>query len=107
MADLVELLLPGARVGVSTFHRFCARLLRRYAGAVGLQPDYAIYDATDQRRLLRQVISDLDVDPTHFPPGQIGSVISNAKNQLQTAVEFAQAREGSAWLRDVVAARAY
>src|SRR5215471_11355907 len=35
MATRVAALLPGRNVWVSTFHRFCARLLRRDAAAVG------------------------------------------------------------------------
>src|SRR5438105_2299160 len=40
MAARVESLLPGRKVWVSTFHRLCARLLRRDAAAVGLQPNF-------------------------------------------------------------------
>src|SRR5580700_4207918 len=45
MGDRVARLLPGTRVWVSTFHRFCARLLRRRAQAVGLKPNFTILDA--------------------------------------------------------------
>src|SRR4029453_1615714 len=36
MKRRLALLAPGQRVWVSTFHRFCARLLRQYARYVGL-----------------------------------------------------------------------
>ena len=50
MAQRVERLAPGQPVWVSTFHRFCARLLRRYAPLVGIQENYTIYDVDDSRR---------------------------------------------------------
>jgi len=53
MLSRVERLLPGCSVWVGTFHRFCARLLRRYAKFVGLEENYTIYDVEDSLRALR------------------------------------------------------
>src|SRR4051812_49998245 len=47
MRERVAHLLPGNRVWVSTFHRFCARILRERAEAVGLGPHFTIYDTSD------------------------------------------------------------
>src|SRR3974377_1991877 len=33
----VQRLAPGSQVWIGTFHRFCARLLRKYASLVGLE----------------------------------------------------------------------
>ena len=51
MAERVERLLPGRRMWVTTFHKFCARLLRERGEAVGLQPNFSIFDTSDQQRL--------------------------------------------------------
>ncbi len=75
-------LAPGQAVWVGTYHRYCARLLRRYASFVGLQPNYTIYDADDSARALRQVVARLSVDAVHFTPEAIASAISWAKNKL-------------------------
>ena len=40
-------LAPGERVWVSTFHRFCGKLLRQYASHIGLGENYSIYDTGD------------------------------------------------------------
>ncbi len=69
MADRVAALLPGTRVWVSTFHRFCSRLLRRYGQAVGLKENFSIYDTADQAALMRQVLREKDVDAAAYPPG--------------------------------------
>ncbi len=75
-------LAPDQSVWVGTYHRFCARLLRRYAPLVGLQENYTIYDAEDSARTLRQVIQRLRIDAVYFTPEAIGSAISWAKNKL-------------------------
>jgi DNA helicase-2/ATP-dependent DNA helicase PcrA len=108
MAERVGQLLPGVKVWVSTFHRWCARLLRRHAEVVGLQPNFSILDAGDQRTVLRQVLSDLDLDATHFAPNRLLWHISSAKNDLIAAEQY-QARQeetvGDYW--QAVVARVY
>lgn len=82
MRTRVERLAPGEHVWTSTFHRFCARLLRKYAPSVGLSENFTIYDSTDSGRALRRTIEQMDFDPTHFTPDRIGHGISWAKNNL-------------------------
>lgn len=84
MSERVQVLLPGKRIWVSTFHRFCARLLREHGRAVGLQQNFSIYDTGDQQQLIKQVLHDLNFDSTHFPANKIGARISQAKNELLT-----------------------
>ena len=55
-------------VWVGTFHRFCARLLRKYAPLVGLQENYTIYDTDDSPKALRQAPRAATVDRTASPP---------------------------------------
>lgn len=74
---------------VTTFHSLCARLLRRYAEVLGLNPDYSIYDTSDQLSLVKRLIGELDLSTSNFPPRQVLSVISNSKNQLVDAEMFA------------------
>jgi DNA helicase II / ATP-dependent DNA helicase PcrA len=93
MAERVARLLPGTRVWISTFHRFCARLLRSRATAVGLKSNFTILDSDDQRRIVRAVVKDLDFDPVTFAPERIAERISRAKNDLLTAEAFCQVRQ--------------
>lgn len=101
MRSRLEMLAPGKHVRLSTFHRFCARLLREFAQQVGLRENFTIYDTNDSRQALRRVINDLNIDSTHYTPEQIVSVISKAKNNLVTAEQFV-ARPGSP-LQSIVA----
>lgn len=88
MHDRVQALLPDARVWVSTFHRFCARLLRERGEAVGLRANFTIFDTGDQQQLLKQILHEVDLDAVHFPPAKIGYRISHTKNELVTVEDF-------------------
>jgi len=90
MAERVARLIPGTQVWVSTFHRFCARLLRHHGQAVGLQPNFTILDTADQRSILKEVLAEIDQEAAHVPIGQIAARISVAKNRLITPETLSQ-----------------
>lgn len=73
---------------VCTFHSLCARLLRQYAERLGLPPGYSIYDTSDQKRVVKQALADLEINTKNFPPGGILSSISNSKNELVDAEAY-------------------
>ena len=84
MANRVGKLIPDANVEVSTFHRFCALVLRRNAEAVGLKPNYTILDHSEQVSLVRRLVRDANLSSTFFEPSRIANRISKAKNELLT-----------------------
>ena len=49
------------REDATTFHRFCARLLREYAPLAGLEPNFVIYDTGDSLRVLRRALAEAGV----------------------------------------------
>jgi len=67
-------------VWVSTFHSFCARLLRREAVHLGLPRDFAIYDDDDQTAAVKRVLAQLDLSAEDYPPRTLRAQISHAKN---------------------------
>ena len=108
MSERVQALLPRMFVWVSTFHRFCARLLREHSSVVGLASNYSIYDVSDQLTLLKNVLQDLNFDASHFPPGKLLGRISKAKNDLITADQFLAKHAQSVGTHiDAVVARVY
>ncbi|MBI3860768.1 MAG: UvrD-helicase domain-containing protein [Planctomycetia bacterium] len=108
MAARVGSLLPGRNIWVSTFHKLCARLLRRDAAAVGLAPNFTIFDTTDQGQLIRQALGELGVDADHFKPSTILHRISKAKYHLQSPENFAVAAQDRRGDRlDQLVARVY
>ena len=72
----------GEYMWVSTFHSFCARLLRYEIHHLGISRNYVIYDADDSVSLVSNVEKELDIDIRRFPPKAVMSVISDAKNRL-------------------------
>jgi len=67
---------------ISTFHRFCARLMRQYGRSVGLAENYSIYDTSDSRSALKRAMQSLDLEQARFTPERIAAAISWAKNNL-------------------------
>ena len=74
---------------ICTFHSLCLRILRHYGEILGVPRNFNIYDTGDQAKLMKQVLKDLDVSSTNFPAGNVLSTISNAKNALTSAADFA------------------
>ena len=93
MRDRVDAMVgPAAKdVWLYTFHAFCARFLRREIEALGThKSNFAIYDAADQKNLLKSILKDMNLDEKRFPPAALQNAISNAKNQMQNASAFAK-----------------
>ena len=78
----------GVDVWVSTFHSFCARLLRREARHLGLPRSFAIYDDDDQTSAVKRALLQLDFTAEDYPPRSMRSLISHAKNHGITADEM-------------------
>ncbi len=74
---------------ITTFHSFCARLIRRHADRLGLPTSYSIYDSGDQQRCMKMVLEQLQISTSHFTPTGVLSTISNAKNDMVDAAAFA------------------
>ena len=106
MRSRIERLLESEypRLWLSTFHSFCARLLRREAPLVNLSRDFVIYDQADQVSVVRRVMRDLDVDERITSPRAMLSRISHAKNQMQDVYAVRGAGGG---FRDEQIARVY
>ncbi len=79
---------------VSTFHSFCARILRRDAEALGYRTNFTIFDDADSQTLAKQVIKELGYNDSQFPPRGQMRKISDAKNKLIGPEAFAQSSSG-------------
>jgi DNA helicase-2/ATP-dependent DNA helicase PcrA len=92
MRERVELLVGRATraMWVMTFHSACARILRADAQRLGYTRQFTIYDAADQRRLLKHCLDELDIDAKRFTPRAMQSQISDAKNKLRSAEDYRQ-----------------
>ena len=75
---------------VSTFHSMCVRILRADAERMGFTRNFTIYDTDDQKRLYKEIMSELDIDPKRFPANALMNRISTAKNELIVPGDFAK-----------------
>ncbi|QDT76690.1 ATP-dependent DNA helicase PcrA [Gimesia maris] len=108
MGERVRQLIPDSRVEISTFHKFCVKILRRYGRGVGLDSNFSIFDTTDQQQLIRFVLNELDIDTVAYNPSTIASMISRAKNDLITVDRFVEVYQESVGDHlQAVAARVY
>lgn len=71
-------------IWVSTFHSTCVRILRRYITRLGYEQSFTIYDAADQKTLVKEVCKLLDVDTKRFKEAAIMNKISEAKDRLKS-----------------------
>ncbi|HEV2093159.1 MAG TPA: DNA helicase PcrA [Rubrobacter sp.] len=96
MKDRVALLVgpDSRRMWVSTFHAFCARILRVHAEKLGYKREFTIYDGADQVRLVKRCIVELGKDPKRFNPRSFQAQISSAKNVLMSPDDFLRKSEG-------------
>jgi DNA helicase-2/ATP-dependent DNA helicase PcrA len=86
MADRVAQLGVSKGAWVSTFHSFCARILRMYGERIGLARDFSIFDETDTRRCVKTTLSELGLDSTNWPPRKMRAHISRIKNELEQGI---------------------
>ncbi len=70
------------RLWVSTFHSACVRILRAEIERLGFKKNFAIYDDSDQTRLVTGCLKDLDIDSKRFTPRAMRDRISSLKNEL-------------------------
>ena len=106
MRSRIEQLLGSEypRLWLSTFHSFCARILRREAPLVGLSRQFVIYDSSDQLAVVKRAMRELDVDDKITSPRAMLSRISHAKNQMKNVADL---EENALHFRDEQLARVY
>ena len=88
-----------------TFHSACVRILRRDIDKLGFSLDFTIYDTDDSRRVVRDIVREMDLDEKAFPPREVLSVISRAKDAMESARDFAGHWSGSGdWRKERISA---
>ncbi|PKQ15405.1 MAG: DNA helicase UvrD [Actinobacteria bacterium HGW-Actinobacteria-7] len=75
---------------VSTFHAMCVRMLRTDAKLLGFTSNFTIYDDDDSKRLVREVMKELEYDDKRYPINAVRSRISSAKSELMGAAALAE-----------------
>jgi DNA helicase-2/ATP-dependent DNA helicase PcrA len=79
---------------VSTFHSFCARLLRQEASALGHASNFTIFDEDDSLSMIKNCLDELNISRSQFPPASLRRKISAAKNRMEDAESLAKKASG-------------
>ncbi len=67
---------------MGTFHSICVKILRKNGEAIGLDPQFTIFDDSDQMTVIKQILRDSNMDESRCPPRALLSAISSAKNKM-------------------------
>ena len=78
------------RITASTFHSFCARVLRAHGSYVGLDRNYTIYDSDDQLSAIKESMVIAEIDSKQTNPRSIQNLISKAKTSRKDSRMMAQ-----------------
>jgi len=78
-----------ANIWVSTFHSTCVRILRRFIESLGYDRNFTIYDADDQKTLMKDVLKQLQIDTKQMKEKAFLSAISSAKDELVSPDAYA------------------
>ena len=97
MKQRIENLVGGQATNdmwIGTFHSICVRILRKFIDRIGFDSSFIIFDASDQKSLVKQCLKELNIDDKIFTDRGVLSEISNAKNEMLTPVQYAVKANG-------------
>lgn len=86
---------------MGTFHSICVKILRREIEHLGYKTSFNIYDEADSQATMKRAILNLRYNPKQFTSRNMAYHISNAKNELIDAEQYAASASG--YLQEVVA----
>ena len=81
------------RVWISTFHSFCARMLRDNSEALGYKRAFSIYDESESLALIKRIYKDINIPDSQPSFGTTQVHISRAKEKLLTPDDFLETAE--------------
>lgn len=79
---------------IGTFHSICVRILRKFIDRLGYERTFIIFDTTDQKSLMKQVLKAKNIDDKMFSEKSVLYEISNAKNEMLEPEQYALRTNG-------------
>ena len=77
----------GSDIWAATFHSTCARILRRYGDRIGFTSHFTVYGTDDQKKLVKDILKQLNYDEKMLPVKRVLNEISKAKDEMLTPQE--------------------
>ena len=89
MRERVQKLIgEGVNMWILTFHSACLRILRRHAELLDFGRDFAVYDPTDQKTVVKNICKELNIDTKKFTPSYFLGIISHCKENRISPKEY-------------------
>lgn len=68
------------QIWMSTFHSMCARIMRIHGQWLGYDERFVIYDSDDQKKLIKAIVKEFNLNDKYYSYAYVSSGISEAKN---------------------------
>ena len=78
----------GSDIWAATFHSTCARILRRYGDRIGFTSHFTVYGTDDQKKLVKDILKQLNYDEKMLPVKRVINEISKANDKMLTPQEM-------------------
>lgn len=75
-------------IWMGTFHSIFARILRMECDKINYPRNFSIYDTTDSKSLIRDILKEMGLDDKIYKPGTVYNRISASKNNLVSAQDY-------------------
>lgn len=70
------------KINMGTFHSVFAKILQRESFALEMTSNFTIYDETDSKNLIADIVREYKLETEAYKPSKIKAKISKAKNEL-------------------------
>lgn len=77
-----------SQLWMGTFHSIFSRILRQHAELLGFTPQFTIYDSSDSKSLVKNIIKTMNLDDKNYKAGNILAKISMLKNCLVSPAAY-------------------
>lgn len=94
MKERVEKLVGTAPPYSGTFHSFCVKVLRIDGLVIDIPKHFLIYDEGDTKASIKEIITKFGLSIDTYKPAAVASVISDAKNQMLSPLQFGEIAQG-------------
>ena len=76
------------KIQISTFHKFCGKVLRKFSEHIGYNHNFSIIDTNDQKKIMKDILKDLEINTSKIKEKSVLRTISNCKNNNISINDF-------------------
>ncbi len=80
---------------IMTFHAMCLRILRYHCELIGYEHNFVIYDGTDQKTIVKNILKEQNVNDKEFSVPYLLSIISSYKEKAVSADQYRETVESN------------